>query len=305
MGTDAVASTLMDHTSTLYMFETIERTTSIATMIQHITATQIQEIALVSIALYFENGEKDSLYSLAQAHASTVYLLNNLRPLVRKTDAVYLLADSRYLSGSGEISDFPKFSHITPTLYFLLFGANLQGGKIVQSRLWEALLWCVHNTSERDVLRPCSMTIGHSAYPTPYSDIDEFLEAASNVSMDFDRLPEKSPRKAIVRQSREPSVCQENPVDEELPKLARKLGIPYLSLLPKKLPRYIQQLVDPKLAQELNCYPLGRERNILTVAMLNPEDSTVLDRLRRETGLHIFPVLTHPNALQNALDKLV
>lgn len=305
MGTDAVSLTVMDHTSSPYTFETIEGTTSIAAMVQQITETHTQEIALVSIALYFENGEKDSSYSLAQAHASTVYLLNNLRPLVRKTDAVFLLADSRYLSGIREASDFPRFSPTTPTLYFLLFGANIQGGQIVQSRLWEALLWRIHNTSEREVLRPRSMTIGHSAYPTPYSDIDEFIEAASNVSMYFDRLPEKSPRKAVVRQSRQPSIHQEQPVDEELPLLARKLGIPYLSLLPKKLPRCVQQLGIDKLAQELNCFPLGRERNMLTVAMLNPQDSSVLDRLRRETGLHIFPVLTHPHALQSALEQLV
>jgi len=110
MSTDATSSTVMDHTSTLYAYETIERTTSIAAMVQQIIATCIQEIALVSIALYFENGEKDSLYPLAQAHASTVYLLNNLRSLVRKTDAVFLLTDSRYLS---ETLDSPRFSSTT------------------------------------------------------------------------------------------------------------------------------------------------------------------------------------------------
>jgi len=293
MGTDAISPMVMEHASTPYRYETIERTSSIAAMMQHIPA---QESALVSIALYFESGEKDSSYALSQAHASSVYLMNNLRPLVRKTDAVFLLVDSRYLS---EASD------TTPTLYFLLFGANIQGGQIVQSRLWEALLWQVHNTSEREIVRPRSMTIGHSAYPTPYADIDEFIEAARNVSMYFDRLPEKAQRKAVVRQSYQPGVQSENAVDEELPILARKLGIPYLSLLPKKLPRGVQQLVDPKLAQELHCFPVGRERNKLTVAMLNPEDAAVLDRLHRETGLHIFPVLTHPHALQNALEQLV
>ena len=225
MGTDAVSSTLMDQTSMLYTYETIERTTPIAAMVQQVNETHIQEIALVSIALYFENGEKDSTYPLMQAHASAVYLLNNLRPLVRKSDAVFLLTDSRYLSEAPDVS---RFSYTTPTLYFLLFGANIQGGQIVESRLWEALLWRVHNTSEREVLRPHSMTIGHSAYPTPYPDIDEFIEAASNVSMYFDRLPEKSPRKAVVRQSHQPSVRVENSVEEELPVLARKLGIPYL-----------------------------------------------------------------------------
>jgi hypothetical protein len=44
---------------------------------------------------------------------------------------------------------------------------------------------------------------------------------------------------------------------------------------------------------------------MLTVAMLNPEDHTVLDRLKQETGLLIYPVLTHPHALQVALEQLV
>jgi hypothetical protein len=44
---------------------------------------------------------------------------------------------------------------------------------------------------------------------------------------------------------------------------------------------------------------------MLTVAMLNPEDNSALDRLKQETGLRIFPVLAHPQALQIALDQLV
>ena len=302
MGTDAISPMVMEHASTPYTYQTIERTSAIAAMMQQIPEIHAQEIALVSIALYFENGEKDKSYALEQAYTSSAHLMNNLRPLVRKTDEVFLLVDSRC---GSEVSDAPRFSYTTPTLYFLLFGANIQGGQIVQSRLWEALLWQVHNTSEREIVRPRSMTIGHSAYPTPYADVDEFIEAARNVSMYFDRFPEKGPRKAVVRQSRQPAVQAENSVDEELPVLARKLGIPYLSLLPKKLPRGIQQLVDPKLAQELHCFPVGRDRNKLTVAMLNPEDAAVLDRLHRETGLHIFPVLTHPHALQSALEQLV
>src|SRR5205085_10171878 len=114
MGSDAISSTVMDPTSTLYTFETIESTTSIAAMVQQISETHTQEIALVSIALYFENGEKDSSYPLAQDHASTVYLLNNLRPLVRKTDAVFLLTDSRYVS---EVPNASRCLHTTPMLY--------------------------------------------------------------------------------------------------------------------------------------------------------------------------------------------
>src|SRR5690242_14833199 len=145
MGNDAVSPLVMETTSTSYTYETIEKTSSIAAMVQQITSDCLQELALVSITLYFENGEKDSLYPLAQVQPSTAYLLNSLRPLVRKTDAVFLLEDSRHLSADGEMpAGNPRFSlatAVTPTLYFLLFGANIQGGQIVQSRLWEALLW--------------------------------------------------------------------------------------------------------------------------------------------------------------------
>ena len=67
----------------------------------------------------------------------------------------------------------------------------------------------------------------------------------------------------------------------------------------------VQHLVDPRLAQELGCYPLGRQRNILTVAMLNPRDRLALERLHQETGMDIFPILTHPQELQTALEQLV
>jgi hypothetical protein len=39
--------------------------------------------------------------------------------------------------------------------------------------------------------------------------------------------------------------------------------------------------------------------------MLNPQDKSTLERLHKETGLHIFPVLTHPRALQTALAQLI
>src|SRR5260370_13469516 len=77
-------------------------------------------VALVTIRLFYENEEKSSRHRLTPANHSTRYLLGSLRTLVRKTDSVLLL---------------------NYTMYFLLPGANMQGGEIVQSRLWEALLW--------------------------------------------------------------------------------------------------------------------------------------------------------------------
>ena len=119
------------------------------------------------------------------------------------------------------------------------------------------------------------------------------------------RISKKSTRKTASRSRAAQGQSQGEPTDQELPTLARKLGIPYLSLLPRKPPQRVQQLVNPRLAQELRCYPIGRERNTLTVAMVDPQDRSALDRLQQETGLCIFPVLTNPSELQTALEQLV
>ena len=282
MGNEATSPPVKEQAINAYTYETVDTHFAIATAFERILSAYAGQVALVVIRLFYENEEKVSLDRAAQAWQSTEYLINSLRPLVRKTDHVFLAGHS---------------------MYFLLLGANEQGGEIVQSRLWEALLWRVHNNSGREVSRPRVMSIGHSAYPGTHAGIDGFIEEASNACLRFDLLPERPARKAVVRHHRQSS--QQIETDEELPALARKLGIPYLSLLPRKLPQAVQNIVNPKLAQELRCYPIGRERNMLTVAMLNPQDRSALDRLHRETGLHIFPVLTHPHALQTALEQLV
>lgn len=259
-------------TTSLYSYETIKTLSAIISVIERIISTGVEQVALVTIRLFYDNEEQASTHQLTRADQSARYLLNNLRTLVRKTDSVLLL------------------DH---TMYFLLPGANMQGGQIVQSRLWEALLGRRHNLSESDVLCPRGMTIGYSAYPMHHATMHDFIEAATQASLRFDAQPEEDTRKA------------EDEMEEELLVLARKLGIPYLTLLPRKLPQGVQRLVNAKLAQELHCYPLGRERNMLTVAMVNPQDRSALDRLQEVTGLHIFPVLTHPRALQVALEQLI
>lgn len=278
MGNEAAALPINGLTTSQYTVETVH---DIVLTVERIISTGIEQIALVTIQLFYEKENKQNTHRLPFADKSTQYLLNDLRTLVRKTDSVLLLGHN---------------------LYFLLPGATIQGGQIVQNRLWEALLWRVHNPSERDILRPQGMAIGHSSYPVQDKTILDFIAATDEASFRFDAQPEKSTRKhTTVSQGQH----TKDEIDEELPVLARKLGIPYLTLLPRKLPQSLQRLVNPKLAQELRCYPLGRERNMLTVAMLNPEDSSALERLKQETGLRIFPVLAHPQALQIALEQLV
>jgi hypothetical protein len=283
MRNEAASLRVMDPT-TMHSpaYELIEMPERLADIAQNIM-TQVQQIALVTITLSFvTEGKAGNAHLVSNdPHACTLYLLQGIRPLVRKTDKVCLF-------------DY--------TLYFFLRGANLQGGQIVQNRLWDALLWKIHNSPEGDIARPRAIASGYSAYPALYKTIEEFIEGAGDPGLCVNFSTEKPGRKALTRQSR---TVQHPITDGDLPALARKLGIPYLSLLPRKPPQRVQQLVNPRLAQELHCYPLGRERNMLTVAMLDPQDQLLLERLHQETGLDIFPVLTHPQELQTALEQLI
>lgn len=271
---EAISLPSFEQTTNVYTYETLETTQKIATRLRFIAVTRSEQVAVVVIKLYFEQEGRLLTGATAQAEVSTRHYLEKLRTLVRKTDEVFLMGNS---------------------YYFLLVGANLNGGKIVQERLWEALLWSVHNTNESEILRPCSMAIGYSAFPTPQRDAERCLIAASEARLHFNVQQEKATRKTQTQQQK----------DSELPALARKLGIPYLSLLPRKPSAKVQRLLRPELAHELHCFPLGKERDTLTVAMLDPQDNNALMRLRQETGLHIYPVLTHPHELQSALEQLI
>ncbi len=287
MGNEATsrpATELIVRTPTEYVFETIETTEPVISAIRDITTQGIAHIAMVTVTLRFERGGKTPgrvNEQSEQSHPTTLALMTELRRKVRRTDIVFLLGD---------------------TMYFLLLGSNLQGGQIVQTRLWDVLLWRIHNTTDGELMRPQWLTIGSSAYPEPCTNANDFLEAASETAIRFELVSEKQNRKLVAQQARS---AQQQAESDELSSLARKLGIPYLSLLPRKTPQRVQQLVDLRLAQELRCYPLGRERNMLTVALSDPQDQSVLERLQQETGLHIFPVLTNPQELQIALEQLL
>ena len=265
-------------------YQVVETSSDITRAMQSILATHITEVAIVKTTLHFASSGKVDAHHQEQVYQSTLYFLHNLRPLVRKTDSVFLL------------------DHV---FYFILPTANSQGGGIVEERLWDALLWRIHNAQEIpeiDVLLPESVTMGHSSSTWPCEDMQAVLQAAHEIQRSFTLL-HQSPTPQTTEEPVEQDARQCE--DSELRSQARELGIPYLTFLPRKSATKVRRLLNPQLALELHCYPLGRERDMLTVAMSNPQDRGVLDRLQQETGLHIFPVLAPRHELQTALEQLV
>lgn len=219
------------------------------------------DIALVTITLQF-GGEEAGM-------SGARYFLENVRSLVRKTDQVFLLGT---------------------TFYFLLPGANQEGAAIVQERLWEALLWRIHNCEREDIARPIWMKSGRGTLKVrPSLERHDFWPTLSTA------VEEQNYFQFEFSQT-EPYIEAND--EEELTQRARQLGIPYLPLLPRTLPTRVRRLIDPQLGRELHCYPLGRERNVLTVAMADPQDEVALRRLQQVTGLTIYPVLTSMQELR-------
>lgn len=240
------------------------------------SALGVGQFALVTITLHFEHEEARSI---ERSTRSIHHFFERLRALVRKTDSTLLCGH---------------------TMYFLLMEATLEGAEIVQQRLWDALLWEIHSTNELEIVRPSAMLLGYSAYPAPCSSFEECQEAAR---LPYRHFESRVQRERVAGKAASRRVqCSDSEV--ELPQLARQMGVPYLSLLPRTVPEQVQQLVNAQLAHELHCYPLGRDKDVLTVALADPQNRSILARLEHETGLHIFPVLTHPGELQTALDQL-
>lgn len=258
-----------------YAVTRIEARREIIDTIERLHAAGSSRVALVVIHLYYKPTRV--LFPVEEpARQSSIYLFQSIRRLVRRSDCALL------------------YRH---TCSIVLGQADLQGAQIVEDRLWEALLWRVHNLNECEFLRPTQLAIGHGAWPDPHTSPDVLVRAAGEFRKCFDGHADYVAARRTAMEPGRPTG------QEELPKLARKLGIPYLALLPRRLPRRVMHSVNARLARELRCYPLGRERNTLTVAMLDPQDHQALERLRQETGLHIFPVLTHPEALEMALNQ--
>src|SRR5947199_10440724 len=100
------------------------------------------------------------------------------------------------------------------------------------------------------------MMIGHSAFPQPHADIQQCTTAARQAQLSFTCYPEKHSRrtattskialasKIATTTGREISSVNDT---EELPVLARKLGVPYLTLLPHNIPVKLTRIVNTHL----------------------------------------------------------
>lgn len=79
------------------------------------------------------------------------------------------------------------------------------------------------------------------------------------------------------------------------------LGIPFVDLKGEKLPFDVLSLIPEPIARNHNIVAFKKTENSLEVAMLDTEDLTAIDFIKKKTGLKILPRLTDADSMKSAI----
>jgi len=100
-------------------------------------------------------------------------------------------------------------------------------------------------------------------------------------------------------------LVRRNFISEE--KLARLLGahldIPYVELSVFKTDPEVIKLIPGHLARKFGAIPLEKKGNKIIVAVSNPQDSFLIDELRRELGVEVEPCITSAFNINYIIEK--
>ena len=79
------------------------------------------------------------------------------------------------------------------------------------------------------------------------------------------------------------------------------LGIPFVDLKTEKLPFEVLSLIPEPIARNHNIVAFKKTETALEVAMLDTEDLTAIDFIKKKVGLKILPRLTDTDSMKNAI----
>jgi type II secretory ATPase GspE/PulE/Tfp pilus assembly ATPase PilB-like protein len=85
--------------------------------------------------------------------------------------------------------------------------------------------------------------------------------------------------------------------------IARKLGIPYISLKSFRIPPEVLKRIPAAVAQRFQTLPVAESDNALAVAIENPMDMAKLEELRFVVGSKLLPVMASGEDIRAALEK--
>jgi len=97
-------------------------------------------------------------------------------------------------------------------------------------------------------------------------------------------------------------VSQGKITDDDLKRIqAYLLGIPFIDLSSEKIPFEVLSIIPEPIARNHNIVPYKKDGERLEVAMLDTDDLSAIDFIKKKTGLNIQPRLTSTGSIKSAL----
>jgi len=86
--------------------------------------------------------------------------------------------------------------------------------------------------------------------------------------------------------------------------LALQKGYPYVEILNYKINPELINLLSKEFCKKNKVLPLEKNENLLTIAMSNPLNCEILEKIQKKTQLIAKPLLVWPSHLEKVLEKL-
>lgn len=169
-----------------------------------------------------------------------------------------------------------------------------QGIERILERVYASLDLLQGETLQPPLIREMVIQLGIGTCCPPASSVDKLLAQAGQVARSLVLQP------ALTRQLHGVKPIPTSIPSDDRAAAARPPAAPYLQL-PEKVAAHLTTLLPYKLAQELRCVPVGRQQQMLTVALADPANAEHIQRLRAATGLTIFPVACDEDGLNRLL----
>ena len=81
------------------------------------------------------------------------------------------------------------------------------------------------------------------------------------------------------------------------------LGIPFVDLEKKEIPKKVLQIISESIAKKSNVIVFKKDGDKLRVAMLDPGNIQIIDYLKKKTGFEIIPCLTTEKSIKESLKQ--
>ncbi len=256
------------------LYDLFPRSTPLSVLLLHIS--QLEPIHIASKSAI---SHKRHRY-----HAPASFLdqvLTNMRRTIRISDHILVHA------GTG--------------IAIILPDVDQEGAHCILERVYHSINLLQPETVTPPLRRQTDIWMGIGSYPTPGTSLEGLLYYTGFIAQRLTLRPAVTSHLWTIWPGKLPVETQYEDHDGHSSlTTARRSGIPFMQL-PTRLSPRLKQLIPYSLALELRCAPVGRNHNLLTVAMAHPTDAQAIERLREATCMTIFVVSCEATALDALL----